>query len=140
MEVELWPMKFMGRDMVEVPLTQNERTFYKNFPGKAGQFETESESLILRKVYQATRKLHPAQDCFKGMGYTVNESGLKLDEYERVWSSFEVSKSGSNLVVMELIKDDAGNSWSDVSSWYWAAALKRSEGPWTSYVRIIRSE
>jgi hypothetical protein len=36
--------------------------------------------------------------------------------------------------VYERIYDVAGNSWSDVSAWYWAALLGKSAGPWWSVV------
>jgi hypothetical protein len=34
------------------------------------------------------------------------------------------------MQVCERIYDQAGASWTDVSSWYWDAALGRSQGPW----------
>jgi hypothetical protein len=34
------------------------------------------------------------------------------------------------LHVIELITDPAGHSWSDPSSWYWSAAMRKSKGPW----------
>jgi len=131
-----WPVQFMGAELVSIPLTKSEQSFYAGFPGQAAHFQIGTERLILRKVNQATRKLHPAQDCFKGIGYTVVETGLILDAYERVWSSFQACKGTVSLEVAELITDEAGNTWSDISAWYWAVLQKKTLRPWTSYVRI----
>jgi hypothetical protein len=43
---------------------------------------------------------------------------------------FDASRGGTRLRVCESIRDSAGGEWTDVSSWYWAALLGRSSGPW----------
>ncbi len=132
----VWPARFMGEELIPISLSEWEQGFYADFPGDAAQFQVGAERLILRKVNRATRKLHPARDCFKGMGYEVKETGLKRDGYERVWNSFRASKKDEKVEVFELITDESENAWSDVSAWYWAVISKKTEGPWTSFVRV----
>ena len=38
----------------------------------------------------------------------------------------------SRLRVCERIYDAYDNSWSEVSSWYWAGMLENTKGPWQS--------
>lgn len=134
-EIE-WPSHFMGKLLIPIPLTKGEEAFYRNFPGQAAQFDAGDERLILRRVQAATRKLHPAKDCFKGMGYSIEELGLVKDGYEQIWRIFRATKGNESFEVLEMISDDQSNTWSDVSTWYWAVLMKRTQGPWTSYVRI----
>ena len=131
-----WPSHFMGKLLIPIPLTEGEESFYQGFPGQAAQFEGGGERLILRRVQAATRKLHPAKDCFKGIGYSIGELGLVMDAYEQIWRIFRATKENESLEVLEMISDNHGNTWSDVSTWYWAVLLRRTQGPWTSYVRI----
>lgn len=127
----------MGEKLSPIPLSDAEEAFYKDFPGEAAQFVVGAERLILRRVNQATRKLHPARDCFRGMGFSIQEEGLKRDPFERVWRTFTAEKPGQQLRVFEMISDEAGNTWSDVSAWYWAVLSGKTEAPWLSYVRIM---
>ena len=136
MSTSPWPTQFMGEELYAIPLSEKEAAFYEGFPGEAAQFTTLSERLILRRIHQPTRKLHPAQDCFKGMGYSIEDEGLQRDPYERIWRGFIATKAEQRLKVRELIVDEVGNTWSDVSAWYWSALMGRTEGPWLSYVRI----
>jgi hypothetical protein len=48
----------------------------------------------------------------------------------RRWSCFDAKRKGSTLFVRERIHDDTGQAWTDVSSWYWAAVLSDTAGPW----------
>ena len=139
-EAEHWPSYFMGIPLVSIPMSKDEAQFYEGFPGSSAQFQAGSERIILRRVTQATRKLHPASDCFKGMGYAVEEGGLQRDAYERIWNSFSAKRGEELLEVQELICDEEGNSWSDVSAWYWAVLMKQTAGPWLSYVRIRNAD
>ena len=131
-----WPTHFMGEELLPIPLSENEEGFYRDFPGEAAQFQVGTDRLILRRVHTATRKLHPAKDCFKGMGFSIEETGLRADAYERIWRTFNATKAGESYQVFELIVDESGNTWSDVSSWYWSVVMDRSQGPWTSFVHI----
>jgi hypothetical protein len=80
--------------------------------------------------------LHPALDCFRGSGYTVRLLAGRRDATGRSWGCFVASRDALELRVCERIEDSTGRSWTDVSSWYWAALLGPSEGPWLAVTRV----
>ncbi|MBX9692767.1 MAG: hypothetical protein K2Z81_10310, partial [Cyanobacteria bacterium] len=88
--------------------------------------------IILRWITDPTRQVHPASDCYRGVGFNVKWLPLIVDEKGCAWSRFEASKRTEKIVVRELIEDESGKSWSDPSSWYWAAVLGETRGPWWS--------
>lgn len=47
-----------------------------------------------------------------------------------ILSRFQATGNKQTLVVREIVTDRQGQSWSDVSSWYWAALLGKTNGPW----------
>ena len=51
-------------------------------------------------------------------------------------SCFRAGKDGKSFAVRERIYDDAGGNWTDISTWYWAALLGKTHGPWWSIVEI----
>jgi hypothetical protein len=125
-----WPGRINGRAIRELPLSDAERRFATDFPGRIKRFTDGRRILILRWVTHATRKLHPAADCFRGLGYAVHPSGNLSDADGREWGCFSASRGDTTLRVTERIHDAAGNSWTDAQAWFWAAALGRSRGPW----------
>ena len=124
-----WPMQFEGKPLRALPLSRLERQFQERFPGRVGRFTDGRREIILRWVDAPTRKLHPAGDCFKASGYTL--APLPLQSNGGVhWSGFVASRGAARLAVRERIHDAQGGQWSDVSSWYWAAQLGQTRGPW----------
>lgn len=99
-----------------------------DFPGRIGRFSDGEREIVIRWVTEATRKLHPASDCFQGLGYSIKPRALQRDDKGSLWSSFGASKGNERLRVRERIHSESGETWTDVSSWYWAAL--REEGPW----------
>ena len=72
-------------------------------------------------------------DLYRNIVETTSEGVWMIDADHRRWGVFEASRQGQRMVVRERIYEASGaGSWTDVSSWYWAAALKRSPGPWWS--------
>lgn len=121
-----WPTTFEGRHLQQLELRPDEIQFYRaNFPGKAGRFSDGQREIILRWVTQPTRALHPAADCFRGLGYDVGKPSVAGS-----FRTFTVSKDELQLSVREQITDSDNNNWTDVSAWYWAAVLGRSQGPY----------
>ncbi len=56
---------------------------------------------------------------------------MMQDEEGRRWACFLARKGGNVLRVRERICAAEGDgAWTDVSAWFWAAALGKSEGPW----------
>lgn len=124
-----WPSEFEGKTLTSLPLTEIEQRFNAGFPGKIGRFTDGEREIIVRWVTEATRALHPASDCFQGLGYSIKPLPLRRDETGTLWSSFTAAKGDNRLQVYERIHSDAGETWTDVSAWYWAA-LRSGSGSW----------
>ena len=122
-----WPSHFDGLPLRELPLSEREARFAEGFPGRIGRFTDGRREIVLRWVAEETRMLHPAADCFEGLGYAVR----RLPP-EDGWGRFEASKGDEFLLVRERIADESGGAWTDVSAWYWAAFWERTPGPWWS--------
>ena len=133
-----WPDDISSSTLHAVPLLPQEASFSKSFPGRIGRFSDGENEWIIRWVVQPTRLLHPAADCFRGSGYRIHPLPLKQNPEKSFWGAFEASKSDETLLVHERIYDDQGQSWTDVSSWYWASILGQSTGPWWAVTRVSR--
>ena len=124
-----WPTEFEGKTLTPLPLTELEQRFNADFPGQIGRFTDGKREFIVRWVTEATRKLHPASDCFQGLGYSVKPLAVHRDDKGSLWSSFAAHKGNHRLHVYERIHSDSGQTWTDVSAWYWAA-LRHDQGSW----------
>lgn len=124
-----WPERFAGRKLEPVALSEREARFFAGFPGRVGRFTDGSRQLVLRWVASPTRRLHPAADCYRGLGYAIRPLPAQKDG-DGLWGRFEARRGGEVLLVRERITDSAGRSWGEVSEWYWATLLKRTEAPW----------
>jgi len=127
-----WPTVINGMPVLPVESLSEEKAFAADFPGHMKRFTDGHNLYFVRVVNRETRQLHPSGDCFRGLGYAIEPQPLIVTKDGAQWSSFEASKDGRKYRVMERIYDDAGNTWSDVSQWYWQAALSKSSGPWWS--------
>lgn len=125
-----WPTSFNGRPLAQLPLSAVERRFAAQFPGQIGRFTDGERTVIVRVAQEPTRLLHPASDCFRGLGYRVDAPHVVEDGGGIAWSCFVAQKDGKVQRVCERIYDIGGKAWTDVSSWYWAALLGRTQGPW----------
>lgn len=127
-----WPTSFEGRPLTQLPLSAVELRFAAQFPGQIGRFTDGERTLIVRVVQEPTRLLHPASDCFRGLGYQADPPRVVDDANEIAWSCFVARKDGEVQRVCERIHDTDGRAWTDVSAWYWAAVFGRTQGPWTA--------
>lgn len=134
-----WPPTFEGRALTELPLTSREREFVRDFPGRIARFSDGYREIILRWVTAPTRKLHPASDCFRGIGFAITPLPLRRDFAGKPMGCFRANHGPEQLTVCEMIRDDAGNTWSDVSAWYWTALFNSSRAPWWSVVVAEKS-
>jgi hypothetical protein len=125
-----WPLEFQGRALTRVPLAASERRFLAGFPGDVARFSDGERDIILRGVTQPTRRLHPADDCYRAWGHEVGAPTIRADRDGVRWRCFTARKDGREHRVCEHVRDAEGAQWSDVSSWYWAATLDRTAGPW----------
>ena len=128
--------EFIEKDgLTECQLSPKEAQFFSRFPGKVAKFRDGHRMIIVRVVNTPTRLLHPALECFSGMGYSITANSIFKDENDRLWGSFKAfHRSGKTYSVKEIILDSNGKSWSDVSAWYWNAEFSISKGPWISLV------
>ena len=125
-----WPAAFDGRSLHELSLNQGELRFENEFPGKLGKFSDGTREIALRWVTEPTRMLHPVVDCLKGLSYAVKPQPLFVDEAGQRWGCVLAIRKDQTLRVRERIYDSTGQQWTDVSSWYWAALLGKTTGPW----------
>jgi hypothetical protein len=124
------PSHFEGRPLRELSLGPTEKRFAIDFPGRIGRFTDGEREVVIRWVSSETRKLHPAVDCFRGVGYSVTPTPLSIDAAGSRWGTFVATRGDERLEVRERVYDASGHHWTDVSAWYWAAALGKSDGPW----------
>jgi hypothetical protein len=124
-----WPHEFRGRPLVRVPLDENERRFLEDFPGAVARFSDGEHDILMRWVDQPTRRLHPAEDCYRGWGYEVSEASIRSDGGTQ-WRCFTARIGERERSVCEQLRDLEGSHFTDVSSWYWSATLGRTAGPW----------
>ncbi len=131
-----WPGQYNGLPYQPVPASKADAAFYREFPGKIQCVSQGKKRIVMRWVAKPTRQLHPSSDCFRGLGYKVSWQPLLTDSNRRRWSRFNAEKEGRTVEVTERIYDREGQSWTDISSWYWAALLGKTRGPWWSDVEI----
>jgi hypothetical protein len=131
-----WPREIDGATLRPLALTAVEQRFARKFPGRIGRFEAGGDVWVLRDVTQPTRALHPAGDCFRGLGYRIEHTQLQGDADGRLWRCFVAARDGERMRVCERIVDAQGQGFVDASSWFWAAALARSMGPWRAITRV----
>lgn len=127
-----WPTSFRGRPLHRLPLSEKEQRFQKGFPGAIARFTDGERELIFRRILRRSRRVHPAQDCLRGSGYSISPLPLVVDREGKHWGCVQATRSEQSLQVCEQIYDDTGSAFSDVSTWYWASLLGKTEGPWWS--------
>ena len=125
-----WPESFENRPITRLGLEAREQRFMSDYPGRMARFTDGEREIVLRFVAEQTRKLHPSSDCFKAIGYGIEPQPLWIDGAGIRWGCFKAVRGDEKLWVYERIHDDRGNSWPDVSAWYWAVVLNRASGPW----------
>ncbi len=130
-----WPTHFRGRPLTQQPLTALEARFLSNFPGAIARFFDGTNTLIVRRVTQPTRRLHPASDCFRAAGYSVRGASAMADAAGNHWHCFVATQGVRSWRVCERIhNDDKAAAWTDVSAWYWDALF--SSGPWWAITAV----
>jgi len=131
-----WPRDWLGDTLRPLALTAVEQRFAEHFPGHIGRFAADGSVWVLRDVSRPTRALHPASDCFRGLGYRIEQTRLQREADSRLWRCFVAERAGERVRVCERIVDANDRDFIDASSWYWAATLGRSAGPWRAMTRV----
>lgn len=136
-----FPKTLADRELQQLELTEREKYFLEDFPGEVKRFTDGEREIIIRFVTEATRKLHPSADCFSAIGYQIKPLPLKIDEKNNRWACFSAKKDADNLKICERIYTESGDSWTDVSSWYWSALSDvNTNGYWAITVAENQSE
>lgn len=125
-----FPSEFENKSLTQLELSEREQFFLQDFPGEIRRFTDGRREIIIRLVTEATRKLHPASDCFSAIGYQIKPLPLKIDENSQRWSCFTAVRNNENLKICERIYTENGESWTDASSWYWSAISSENKDYW----------
>jgi exosortase/archaeosortase family protein len=132
-----FPTTFEGKPLQELELTERENFYLNEFPGEIKRFSDGNREIIVRYVTNATRKLHLSTDCFSAIGYAIKPLPIKIDETEQKWACFNANKGVESLNVCERIYTENGESWTDVSAWYWSAISNDNKDYWAITVAEI---
>ena len=137
-EAPEWPQQWRGLALQPLARSAVEQRFAERFPGRIARFRVaDGDELVLREVQRPTRMLHPAADCWRGIGWQVGMAQLVRDDADQaLWRCFEATRDGQRVRVCERIVDAQGQAYTDTSAWFWAASLGRSVGPWQALTRV----
>ncbi len=137
-----WPVQFDGKILTPLPAAAADRFFQNGFPGHVARFSDGRRQIVLRQVNKATRKLHPARDCFQSLGYSIDNAAMIRTENDGTRSCFDATKDGKILRICEQITDSQGGAYPEVAAWYWPALTGQSQGPWlaATIVETIRDQ
>ena len=124
------PATWDGQSVRPLSLSEVEQRFAARFPGHIARLTDGQRMIVLREVHRPTRMLHPAADCYRGLGYRIDAVRLEADGQQRTWRCFIAERDGQRLRVCERIVDSQGLAHTDTSAWFWDASLGRSRGPW----------
>jgi hypothetical protein len=133
-----WPATFEGQSLTPMQASKQDEYFTRDFPGKVARFAARDAQVVIRWVNSPTRRLHPASHCFAGAGYRIEPRPMRQRGNGGLMSCFAASRHGEVLEVCEQLRDGAGNSWPDVSAWYWHAVTAPAGSSWWSYVVVER--
>lgn len=132
-----WPTQWHGQALRPLAMSAVEHRFAAQFPGRIARFAVaDGGELVLRDVNRPTRMLHPAADCWRGIGWHIEATRLESDADGLLWRCFEAVHDGQRVRVCERIVDARGNAFTDTSAWFWAASLDKSAGPWRAITRV----
>lgn len=118
------------------PLGPREARFARDFPGRTGLFTDDGRTYVVRWLDRPTRKLHPAADCLRAIGYDIEPRPILRRADGSLWSALEATRASERMRVHERIVG-ADGEWTDVSSWFWHAALGRTQGPWWVVTELV---
>jgi hypothetical protein len=123
-----------------LPPTEEEIAFAKSFPGTLSSHRWGDAQVILRRVNEPTRRLHPSRDCLRAAGFeTTDAITVTLGDGSK-WARFSASRGGLRMTVHERITSSRNRAtWTDVSAWYWSALGHPLNGPWRAETVISKS-
>ena len=130
-----FPAEFEGRPLVRLPETDLDRRFLADLVGTVARFSDGEREIIFRWALHAHRDVHPSAVCFRAAGWDIAPAPVRTDSSGGAWGAFVATRGGEERLVREQVRDAAGRTWSDVTSWYWASLSGSVEGAaWTTTV------
>lgn len=127
----VWHAVFEGTPLTFTPLLPMEARLAEGFPGAIASFDAEGTRIVMRRITQATRQLHPAETCLRAAGFSVRPLPARRHPETGLWGVVRAEKAGQVYLVREKIRSaDGAHTWTDVSAWYWNALLYPERGPW----------
>lgn len=131
-----WAAGPVSPDWEKLAPSPREARFAKDFPGETGIFRDGATTYVVRWLDHPTRRLHPASDCLRALGYEITRRPLREKADGTLWSTCEATHGGDNMRVHERLLGADGRTWTDVSTWFWHASLGRATGPWWAVTEI----
>jgi hypothetical protein len=122
--------------MVEQPLTGTETRFAAEAGTSVARFTGNGRDWVLRWIPNASRRIHPAEECYRAAGWRVHPLPMRFfipsdgSFASARWGCFEAQRGTSAAEVCQTSIDGNDRSWSDVGSWWWAAIFRRTPAPW----------
>ena len=135
-----WTSAPLPNDLTPMAPSTREVRFAADFPGRIGVFTDGTRTYVVRWVRTPTRKLHPASDCLRALGYIVKPTPIFAAADGSRWGTCSALHGTEQLRVRERILDSTGREWTDVSAWFWAAALGHNAGPWWAVTIFEQAE
>src|SRR5689334_15020610 len=102
-----WPSQLEGRPLMPLALSAREESFLAGFPGAVRRYTDSDREVIVRWVTHASRRLHPAADCYRAMGYDVGDVTVERSQRGVERRCFAARRTGSTQRVCEQITDAA---------------------------------
>jgi len=131
-----WAAGPVSPDWEKLKPSARDARFSKDFPGETGIFSDGVTTYVIRWLDHPTRRLHPASDCLRALGYEITPRPLREKSDTTLWSTCEATRDGATVRVYERLLGADGRSWTDVSTWFWHASLGRAAGPWWAVMEI----
>lgn len=126
-----------------LPLTAVEQRFASGFPGEIGRFSDDQTIWVVRHIARPTRMLHPAIDCYRGLGYQVSTPRVMQQANNTRWQCF-IAEREQKFRVCERIFDDKQAQWTDVSAWYWetllASGFQSGKHEWWAITQVTQAD
>ncbi len=134
---DAWPSDLVAKDWIPLALGKREERFARDFPGRVAAFATpDGRTIILRRLDQPTRKLHPAADCLRALGHAIEPRPIHRRPDGVEWGEFRATRGNDAFRVRERLLGADGRRWTDVSAWYWSSILGRAAGPWWAITEL----
>lgn len=132
-----WPAAFENESLTPIPPLEIDQRFASNFPGQMARFRgTGGSQILFRRTDRATRQLHPSLHCYRAAGYRIHPLPARRDAAQTLWTRYQVEKNGKIQIIEEQIRSlSTGQTWPDVSAWYWQALTRQDPGPWLAITR-----